>query len=219
LIGVQDSGIGILPEQLERIFAPFAQAHAGIAQQFGGTGLGLSITRSLARLMGGEVRVQSRPGQGSLFEVLLDLPPAGELEPGPGAGDARATAPDGPLHLLLAEDNDVNALVVEAMLQPLGHRVTRARDGVEALARLREAEFDLVLMDMEMPHKDGLTATREWRAQERASGRAPLPIVALTANAFDADVQACLAAGCNAHLAKPIALSALLQALARYARA
>lgn len=216
-IAVQDTGIGIAPELLERIFQPFAQADASIAREFGGTGLGLSITRSLARLMGGDVSVQSRPGEGSRFELRLQLPAV----PSPAESHAErpeSAAPVRALHLLLAEDNDVNVLVIEGMLAPLGHRVERARDGAEALAMLRAQEFDLVLMDMLMPELDGLSATRQWRATEAAEGRSRTPIVALTANASDEDVRQSLQAGCDAHLTKPVGMAALLQALARHAR-
>ena len=219
LVSVQDTGIGIAPERLERIFQPFAQADASIAQEFGGTGLGLSITRSLARLMGGDVSVQSRPGEGSRFEVSLDLPDTAPPHEGLGELRTERVAPSRSLKLLLAEDNDVNVLVIDGMLAPLGHRITRAHDGFEALATLREQDFDLVLMDMLMPGLDGLSATRQWRAIEGAEGRPRTPIVALTANAFDTDVQQSLAAGCDAHLTKPLSLAALLQALAKYARA
>lgn len=218
-ISVQDTGIGIPPDRLEHIFQPFEQANAGIAQEFGGTGLGLSITRSLARLMGGDVSVQSRLGEGSRFVVTLDLPDAHPPHGDIAEPRADRVAPSRPLSLLLAEDNEVNVLVIEGMLQPLGHEITRAADGAEALEALREAEFDLVLMDMLMPGMDGLTATRQWRAIEAAEGLPRTPIVALTANAFDNDVQQSLAAGCDAHLTKPISLAALLQALAKYARA
>jgi signal transduction histidine kinase/ActR/RegA family two-component response regulator len=216
-LSVQDTGIGIAPDRLERIFQPFAQADASISREFGGTGLGLAITRSLARLMGGDVSVQSCLGEGSRFEAGLDLPPA---PPPDELADARAerVAPSRPLSLLLAEDNDVNVLVIEGMLAPLGHRIMRAHDGEQALAALRKLEFDLVLMDMLMPGLDGLSATRQWRAIETAEGRRRTPIVALTANAYDADVQQSLAAGCDAHLTKPISLAALTQALAKYAR-
>jgi signal transduction histidine kinase/ActR/RegA family two-component response regulator len=218
VISVQDSGIGIAPERLERIFQPFAQADASIGREFGGTGLGLSITRSLARLMGGDVSVRSRPGEGSCFEVSLDLP--GTAPPHADESDARVerAAPTRPLDLLLAEDNDVNVLVIEGMLLPLGHRITRARDGEQALLALREGHFDLVLMDMLMPVTDGLWATRQWRAIETAEGLPRTPIVALTANAFDGDAQQSLAAGCDAHLTKPLSLAALLRALAKYSR-
>ena len=218
VVAVQDTGIGIAPERLERIFQPFAQADASIAPEFGGTGLGLSITRSLARLMGGDVSVQSRPGEGSRFEASLELPDT--AAPHADVADARAerVAPSRSLALLLAEDNDVNVLVIEGMLAPLGHRITRARDGGQALAMLRQGHFDLVLMDMLMPITDGLSATRQWRAIEATEGLSRTPIVALTANAFDTDVRQSLAAGCDAHLTKPLSLAALLQALAKYAR-
>jgi signal transduction histidine kinase/CheY-like chemotaxis protein len=217
-LAVQDTGIGIAADRLERIFQPFAQADAGISRQFGGTGLGLSITRSLARLMGGDVSVRSRLGEGSRFEVTLHLPATDPPPDGLAPDRAERAAPSRPLRLLLAEDNDVNALIVEAMLAPLGHRIHRVRDGAQALAARAEGEFDLVLMDMLMPHVDGLAATRQWRAAEAAEGRSRTPIVALTAHAFDTDVQQSLQAGCDAHLTKPISLPALLQALARYAR-
>ncbi|KQV53407.1 hypothetical protein ASC95_11755 [Pelomonas sp. Root1217] len=222
LISVQDTGIGIAPDGLERIFQPFAQADATIAQEFGGTGLGLAITRRLARLMGGDVSVHSRLGEGSCFEVRLDLPDSHPPQADAAEPRAERMAPSRPLELLLAEDNDVNVLVIEGMLQPLGHRIKRARDGEQALAALREGtgegDFDLVLMDMLMPGLDGLSATRQWRAIEAAEGRPRTPIVALTANAFDTDVQQSLAAGCDAHLTKPLSLAALLRALAQHAR-
>ncbi|HEY1131594.1 MAG TPA: CHASE2 domain-containing protein [Roseateles sp.] len=218
LISVQDTGIGIAPDRLERIFQPFAQADATIAHEFGGTGLGLSITRSLARLMGGDVSVQSRPGEGSRFEVRLNLPDARPLHDGVVNPAEPRAAPSRALRLLLAEDNDVNVLVIEGMLAPLGHHITRAADGAQALAALRDGDFDLVLMDMQMPGTDGLAATRAWRAVEAGEGRPRTPIVALTANAFDTDVQQSLEAGCDAHLTKPLSRAALLQALARYAR-
>lgn len=219
LISVQDTGIGIAPDRLERIFQPFAQADAAIAREFGGTGLGLSITRSLARLMGGDVSVRSCLGEGSRFEAALDLPDARPPLRDLAEPRAERVAPSRALALLLAEDNDVNVLVIEGMLAPLGHRIKRAADGVQALAALRGGDFDLVLMDMQMPGMDGLAATREWRAVEAAEGLPRTPIVALTASAFEADVQQSLEAGCDAHLTKPISLAALLQALAKYARA
>jgi signal transduction histidine kinase/ActR/RegA family two-component response regulator len=219
LISVQDTGIGIAHDRLERIFQPFEQAEASTAREYGGTGLGLSITRSLARLMGGDVTVRSQPGEGSCFDVRLDLPYARAPNDLPDKPRAERVAPSQPLTLLLAEDNDVNVLVIEGMLAPLGHRVTRVHNGQEALQALREGHFDLVLMDMLMPVLDGLGATRQWRALEAAEGRPRMPIVALTANAFDEDVQESLAAGCDAHLTKPISLAALLQALAKHASA
>ncbi len=218
LIAVQDTGMGIEPDRLERIFQPFEQADAGIGQQFGGSGLGLSITRSLARLMGGDVAVRSVPGQGSRFDVRLDLPVAEPPQAAAPESAAAPAAPSRPLNLLLAEDNEVNVLVIEGMLQPLGHRVTRACNGREAVDALRREDFDLILMDILMPEMDGIAATRQWRAIEAAEGRSRVPIVALTANAYDSDIQQSIDAGCDAHLTKPIGRQALLQALARYGR-
>lgn len=217
VIAVQDTGIGIAPESLERIFKPFEQADAGVGQQFGGSGLGLSITRSLAQLMGGDASVRSTPGEGSRFEGRLNLaatepPHAGE------DGPIQSITPSRPLNLLLAEDNDVNVLVIEGMLMPLGHRHTPACTGREAIEAMRREAFDLVLMDMLMPEMDGLAATRQWRAIEATEDRPRTPIVALTANAYDSDMQRSLEAGCDPHLTKPISQTALHQALARYTR-
>jgi len=216
-LSVQDTGIGIAPEQHERIFQPYAQAEAQTAREFGGTGLGLAITHSLVELMGGQISLTSTPGEGSRFELRLDLP----ARPAPArASQAPRPEPGQPqaaLQLLLCEDNEVNALVIEAMLQPLGHRIELASDGELALAKLQQGRYDLVLMDLQMPRLDGLEVTRRWRAIEAAQGRRRTPVIALTANAFASDVAQSLAAGCDAHLSKPIGRQALLQALARWA--
>ena len=216
-ISVQDTGIGIPAHLQERIFQPYSQADASTAREFGGTGLGLAISRSLVQLMGGELSLHSEAGQGSCFELNLPLPPH---EAPLAASPAPALASGGParpLRLLLCEDNEVNVLVIEAMLAPLGHVIEVAGDGEQALVCLQQRRYDLVLMDVQMPRLDGMTATRRWREQEAAAGRKRLPIIALTANAFAQDVAQCLAAGCDAHLSKPISLQALLQALERWA--
>lgn len=216
-ISVQDTGIGVPAHLQERIFQPYSQADASTAREFGGTGLGLAISRSLVQLMGGELRLQSAAGQGSCFELNLPLPPH---EAPPAASQPATLAPAGParpLRLLLCEDNEVNVLVIEAMLTPLGHVIELAGDGEQALVCLQQGRYDLVLMDVQMPRLDGISATRRWREQEAAAGRKRLPIIALTANAFAQDVAQCLAAGCDAHLSKPISLQALLQALERWA--
>ncbi|MEJ6000796.1 CHASE2 domain-containing protein [Paucibacter soli] len=215
-LSVQDTGIGIAPEQHERIFQPYAQAHAETAREFGGTGLGLAITRSLVELMGGQISLSSTPGAGSRFELQLDLPP----HPAPQHAAAPRHEPGqalAPLRLLLCEDNEVNVLVISAMLQPLGHQIELASDGEQALRMLQQGRYDLVLMDLQMPALDGLEATRRWRACEAAEGRRRTPIIAFTANAFASDVALSLEAGCDAHLSKPIGRQALLQALARWA--
>lgn len=213
-----DTGIGIAAELHERIFRPYEQASAHTAREFGGTGLGLAITRSLVELMQGTIGLQSAPGEGSCFTLTLRLPaiatPPGEHR------RLSAAAPSRALRLLLCEDNEVNVMLIDAMLSPLGHRIEVAADGEQALQRLAVERFDLVLMDMQMPVLDGLAATRAWRQREAAAARGTrLPIIALSANAFDSDVQQCLAAGCDAHLAKPISLPLLLQTLARWTEA
>ncbi|PND38407.1 histidine kinase [Paucibacter aquatile] len=221
-LAVQDSGIGIPPAMQERIFQPYTQADASISREYGGTGLGLAISRSLVQMMGGRLSLSSVPGQGSRFELNLPLPaqpaPApGELPPAPAASAPLAPRRLRPLRLLLCEDNEVNVLVIEAMLAPLGHAIEVAGDGEQALACLQRGAYDLVLMDVQMPVLDGLEVTRRWRAIEAETARPRLAILALTANAFARDVEQCLAAGCDAHLSKPIALQALEQALERWA--
>ncbi|MEW5737841.1 MAG: ATP-binding protein [Myxococcota bacterium] len=208
---VSDTGPGIPAAQHERIFDPFTQAHAASSRRYGGTGLGLTITRRLARLMGGDVRVTSAPGAGSVFEVTLSLPSALVAEPlGPAL--ARPSPPPRPLHVLLAEDNELNAQLTGAMLQKLGHKVRVVRDGRAAVDALADGAFDLVLMDVSMPVLDGLEATRAIRAKEKG-GQQHISIVALTANAMKGDDLVCLSAGMDAYLPKPVTVEALRDVL------
>ncbi|OBS32030.1 hypothetical protein A9O67_10770 [Tepidimonas fonticaldi] len=223
---VHDTGIGIPPAQLARIFDPFVQGEGAANRRYGGTGLGLAISRELVQRMGGALTVQSTPGQGSTFTVTLPLAPA-EPAPDAAAPPAAAPAPAGeedegalPLDILVAEDHPVNRRVIEALLTRAGHRVTFADDGRAAVALAQQRAFDLVLMDMQMPEMDGLQATEALRRWEAAQpDRAPLRIVALTANAFGEDRERCLAAGMDGFLAKPIERAALQQVLADAQRA
>jgi two-component system, sensor histidine kinase len=207
VLAVSDSGIGMDEATLARLFQRFSQGDDSTSRRHGGTGLGLEISRSLARLMGGDIEVRSIPGQGSRFELRLPLRtapvPAGAAPAPPAAASA--------LRLLVAEDNEVNREVLAAMLAHLGHSPRFAHDGRAALAAVQEEDFDAVLMDLHMPELDGIAATRAIRALPRPQ----LPIVALTADAF-ADTRArCLDAGMNDFLTKPVTLDALARVLSR----
>jgi CheY-like chemotaxis protein len=210
---VIDTGIGVASENREAIFDRFSQADAAVSRRFGGTGLGLAISRRIIEHMGGRIGVDSVEGEGSTFwfEVrgpLADAPtaPAETIEPLNAEAGVR---------LLLVEDNAVNRELVRAMLEPFGVVVETANDGVAGVEAMRQGEFDLVLMDVQMPVKDGLTATREIRALEGARGAAT-PIIAMTANVLPDQVATCLAAGMDDHLGKPISPSKLLEAVARW---
>ena len=212
---VADTGIGMSPEFLERIFEPYAREMRFSDRQASGTGLGMSITRNLVAQMGGEIQVESAPGKGSTFTVVLPLAPA------EGAGGAEA-APSGEapfslegLRLLLAEDNEINMDITAELLSAQGAEVTRAWNGAQAVERFREAapfSFDAVLMDMQMPEMDGCEAARAIRALDRPDA-GTVPIIAVTANVFAEDVSATAAAGMNGHISKPIDLAALRETL------
>jgi hemerythrin-like metal-binding protein len=210
---VTDSGIGIPADKIERLFEPFSQVDASETRRYGGTGLGLSIVRSLAERMGGVVGVSSEAGRGSSFwfELPLDIVEAGanmRAFPRSVANvSAALPAPAENARILLVEDNTVNRLVIERMLVKQGFKVITATNGQLALDMLddsAQAPPDLVLMDVQMPVMDGLEATRRIRAREQATGACHLPIVALTANAFEQDRNHCLAVGMDDFLAKPV---------------
>ena len=202
---VEDTGIGIPADRLPQLFSDFEQADSSTTRRFGGTGLGLSITRRLARLMGGDAGAQSEPGKGSLFWFTARLArgePVGPSEtPNQVITAAGLARTRGGARLLLAEDNAINVEVALELLRSAGMEVDVAPDGLAAVAMSRRSVYDLILMDMQMPHMDGLSATRAIREQV---GRTHVPIVALTANAFNEDRLACEAAGMNDFLAKPL---------------
>jgi len=223
---VTDTGVGIPPEQLSVIFEPFMQAHADGKRQYGGVGLGLNISRRLAHLLGGDIRVNSRPGVGSTFTLEIDVGPADAIElidieeAVATVNDETAPASDGGLDLsdvrvLIAEDNPDNQKIITLLLEDTGARIDLAPNGVQAVERFFEAArqddpYDLVLMDMQMPEMDGYAATRELRARGVET-----PVIAMTAYALDEDRDRCLGAGCDTHVAKPIAPESMYEAVLR----
>ncbi len=235
-IRVRDTGIGIPPDKLEKIFQPFSQADDTTTRLFGGTGLGLAISQEIVQLMGGHIEVRSQPAVGSEFSftVSLGLAPLGAADEQEGAGPAERTRvptrgllgadfrsaetdggglPDRP-RLLLAEDNPVNQLVTTKALTRLGMSFELARDGQEAVEAFSRGGFDLVLMDCQMPRLDGREATRAIRDLEAEGTRTP--IIALTANALAGDHEAMLAAGMDDYLAKPFTVDALEKVIHRW---
>jgi signal transduction histidine kinase/CheY-like chemotaxis protein len=213
LITVQDTGIGFDDEVKARLFRRFEQADTSIRRRFGGTGLGLAISRSLVELMGGLVSVQSQPGEGSVFEVALWLPRVEGVTVEQEASEDEFSFEG--RRVLLAEDHPTNQKVIQLILDSVGTDLEVVENGALALERLRAQSYDIVLMDMQMPELDGLAATEAFRRFEREQGRAPTPVIMLTANAMDEHVRASLAAGADRHLSKPIRAHDLLQTMAQ----
>jgi signal transduction histidine kinase/ActR/RegA family two-component response regulator len=222
LFSVADTGMGIPPEHLGRIFAPFVQADASTARHFGGTGLGLAICQRLVELMDGGISVDSRLGAGSTFRftVWMGLAGASAAEafddtPNVAArtGNGAAAMPVGgtarPLNVLLAEDTAANRKIITRILEKHGHRVEGAANGQEAIDRLLHAEFDVVLMDVQMPGLDGFEATAAIR-QLPDTRKARVPIIAMTAHALKGDRERCLTAGMDAYIAKPVRADELI---------
>ena len=217
-ISVRDTGIGIPPEAQERIFDSFEQADSSTTRRFGGTGLGLAIVRRLTEAMGGAVSLQSVPGSGSVFFIVLPL------EPQPGSADLRQP-PERPrsavlrpgLRVLVAEDNAINQIVTGAMLRNLGCTVTMVDTGGAAVEAVASQPFDLVFLDVSMPGMNGYEATRAIRAAERAAHGEPLPILGLSAHALAEQRDEGIRAGMDDFLTKPVGIATLQQALLRHA--
>jgi len=217
---VIDSGVGVPPEAMHRLFQPFQQVESARGKRNGGTGLGLAISQKIIEAMGGQIGVESQPGLGSSFHFDLSF----EIDPNPPAGDAvdsAMSALDGlPSRLagtvLVVEDNPVNRIIAEEMLESLGLDIIEAQDGVEALDVLSRRTVDLVLMDCQMPIMDGYTATMHIRDRERRQRLPRTPIVALTADAYEEDAAHALEVGMDAHLTKPYTRDQLREIIANW---
>ncbi|MDR3466943.1 MAG: ATP-binding protein [Xanthobacteraceae bacterium] len=217
---VIDTGVGIPPERLGALFQDFVQVDSSISRRFGGSGLGLAICRRIVEQMGGEIGVDSRVGAGSTFRFdltlqLSDQRPAQihDDRSTPALLAARIRALGHPLRILITDDNSTNRMVASKMFTGFDVKITEAADGVEAIEAVDREDYDLILMDMQMPEIDGLTATVAIRA--RGGRYASVPIVAFTANAFSDDREACARAGMTDFVAKPVRKSLLLQAALR----
>ncbi len=222
-VSICDTGVGITPDVQSRLFQHFTQGDSSSTRSVGGTGLGLAICKRLVEMMGGQIGLQSKPGKGSIFWFTLPRAlsrPQTERTPVAETGSASAPFPNSPsgkspCNVLLAEDNPINAMLAQVMLERMGCRVVVARNGQEAVAQAQAGGHDLILMDCQMPEMDGYEATRLIR--EMSSPLSAVPIIALTANAMKGDSEACLAAGMNDYLTKPISRAALQEALQRWA--
>ena len=251
---VHDTGIGIAPEELKRLFRPFMQADSSTTRRYGGTGLGLAICSQLVELMGGQTNVKSTPGKGSTFSFTVALRKAldhreqahTDVSPSSGNGsvltkndnvvlvaltdqtqpeyEPKKTEQDSPpirtaQHILVAEDNEINRELASILLEECGYNCTCVEDGLAAVEAIHQHEYAAVLMDCQMPRLDGYAATKKIRTWEKQqdTGRKPIPIIAVTANAMSGDRDQCLAAGMNDYLSKPIRPDALTKILTKWA--
>jgi signal transduction histidine kinase/ferredoxin len=231
-INVTDTGIGISPEQQEKLFASFQQAESSTSRKFGGTGLGLAISKNIVQLMDGEILLRSTLGEGSVFSVRVSLEQASASAPTPkpdtatdasngddGNGASNAVPDFSDYHVLLAEDVAINHEIVSALLAPTMLSIDWAQNGVEAVRMYTENpdRYNLIFMDLQMPVMDGIEATQKIRASGKP-GAAEIPIVAMTANVFREDVEKCRAASMNHHIGKPLDFGEVLETLRKHLR-
>ncbi|WP_334061548.1 ATP-binding protein [Alteromonas genovensis] len=218
-VEISDTGIGIRESCINQLFAPFSQADMSTTRKFGGTGLGLAITKQLCELMGGNISVESTPGQGSTFKFNVMVETTSQSEEASSIENVEIPPSHFNLNVLLAEDNLINQEVMVTLLSDMGIEVVVASDGVEAIDTLlkpKAKHYDLILMDCQMPNVDGYEATRCIREGRAGDENTKIPIVALTAHAMDSEKQKCLDAGMDEYLTKPVDLASLKAILAMY---
>ena len=215
---MEDTGIGIPPEKQQVIFEPFTQADNSTTRKYGGTGLGLTITSQLVKMMGGSIEVKSKPGKGSVFRILLPLP--AESAAMPQTVNLVQEITDAESHdssaklggsILVAEDNPANQQLIQILLNKMGLAVTLVDNGQSAVEAATTTAYDLILMDMQMPVMNGYDAARTLRHRNIGT-----PIIALTANAMQGDMQKCIEYGCNDYLPKPVDKAKLVSILGKY---
>ena len=216
---ISDTGVGMSEEFLKHIFEPFAQEKSDARSIYHGTGLGMAIVKNLIDQMGGTISITSKEGVGSTFVITLPF----EIAPAPSSPTMQAPLPEGNiqgLHLLLAEDNDLNAEIAKVLLSDKGAKVTVVADGKQAVEMFESnpsGTFDAVLLDVMMPVMDGLTAAKTIRSSKHPDAR-NIPIISMTANAFSEDAQKCLEAGMNAHLTKPLQMKKVVATISQFCR-
>lgn len=213
---ISDTGIGMSEKFLKHIFEPFVQEHSDARTVYSGTGLGMSIVKKIIDRMNGTIVVTSKEGEGSTFVITLPFEIAEKPEEIPAEMDGEVNIAG--LHLLLAEDNELNAEIARTLLEDEGAITTIVNDGQQAVdifSRNKPGTFDAILMDIMMPEMDGLSATKAIRALDREDAKT-IPIIAMTANAFDEDEKKCMEAGMNAHLVKPLDIQKMKEAVCRY---
>jgi CheY-like chemotaxis protein len=213
LITVEDTGIGIPPEKMDIIFEPFAQASAGYTRKYEGAGLGLSICKQLVDNMGGTIVAENRAGGGARFTLELPLRVPREAAGAAESSPEPADSPTGSGRILVAEDDEVNRFAIRKILERVGYEIHTVENGKMVLEALGRNEFDLILMDIQMPLMDGISATRAIRKGEAGAEASAMPIVALTAYAMRGDEETMLEAGMDAYLSKPVEKKTLLLAV------